>query len=130
MYRSLLPDFYKEPSVVSRVAHREKHAFAASIGCMGQEEGALLPPFRNSYWDPATPLLGFPGCGGSPPFRSSAGGWRPARGSHLYDEGRPAPRPWGEKDLSLSLLTLSEAQLAFIIIILGLGIKRPIKTRA
>ena len=58
--------------------------------------------------------------------------WSQSEASFSYARRHP-PTPLvhrGQKGLSQSLFALSKTERAFIIIILGLGIKRPIKMRA
>lgn len=57
----------------------------------------------------------------------------PVQVAEARERTPPAPAHKGQKELSLRAFTLSRTHLAFIIIdniILGLGIKRPIKTSA
>lgn len=122
------------------VASRRKPAWTLSVAA--SEKGESLFHLVIRVGNPGllsrgAPLVYVPGfaCYGSSVFPGFRGlcGWLVARArAHLaMIRGHAHHSPQGQKDLRLSLFTLSKTQLTFIIIIiLGLGIKRPIKMRA
>lgn len=131
-------DLMQEGNGENRLLLLTQAASGKRTGCAGGSCHSTVP-FRNqqllfcwaslTYLSPAVPCCGFFSWLPSPMQVA----WSQSEAFFSYDLRHPPPPPpvhKGQKVLSQSLFALSKTERAFIIIILGLGIKRPIKMRA